>query len=191
MPCEQIHGIRAQPSVGKRARRRRRELGEPLVDRHEDFSATVNAPVERVFELLDDQTRLSAHMNKRSWRMGWGKMDTVLDDRKGRAVGSHIVLRGRVFGLRLYLDEVITARVAPSSKSWETVGEPRLLVIGPYSMGFELEPQGVRTRLLVYIDYRLPTKGIARLFGAVLGRLYATWCTHRMVSDAQHAFAGA
>ncbi|MES2304635.1 MAG: SRPBCC family protein [Gemmatimonadota bacterium] len=155
---------------------------------HEEHSGAIHASAERVFELLDDQTRLTEHMSKRSWKLGWGKMETVLDAQRGRSVGSHIVLRGRVFGVRLHLDEVVTRRDPPLGKTWETVGEPRLLVMGPYHMGFDLAPVGAQTNLRVVIDYELPAKGISWVLGRLLGRSYARWCTRRMVREAQHAF---
>ena len=160
-----------------------------MFSEHAEYTAVVRASVERVFDRLDDQTRLSKHMSQRSWKMGWGKMDTELDERRGRAVGSHIVLHGRVFGIRLYLDEVVIEREPPHKKSWETVGEQRLLVIGPYRMGFALLPAGADARLRVAIDYQLPTKGIARLLGRLFGRSYAKWCVRQMAEDAQHSFA--
>ena len=156
-----------------------------MYSRHEEYTGTLNAPVERAFEHLDDQRRLSAHMNERSWKMGWGKMDLRLGQKNGQAVGSHIVLDGRVLGIRLYLEEVVTERVAPSRKTWETVGEPRLLVIGPYRMGFDLTPSGSRVTLRVAIDYDLPGAGLSRLLGRMFGRSYAKWCTKKMVVDAQ------
>ena len=61
-----------------------------MYSRHEEHSAPINASAERVFDQLDDQTRLAEHMSKRSWKMGWGKMETVLDAQQGRSVGSHI-----------------------------------------------------------------------------------------------------
>ena len=160
-----------------------------MYSRHEEHSAIINASAERVFDRLDDQTRLSEHMSKRSWQMGWGRMETVLDPQHGRSVGSHIVLRGRVFGIRLYLDEVVTMREPPLKKTWETAGEPRLLVIGPYRMGFDLMPDGTTVQLRVAIDYDLPAKGISRLLGRLFGRSYAKWCTRQMVRDTQHSFA--
>lgn len=95
----------------------------------------------------------------------------------------------RVFGFRLYLDEVVIMREPPLKKTWETVGELRLLVIGPYRMGFELIPDGNYSQLRVAIDYELPVKGIPWLLGRIFGRSYAQWCTQRMVKDAQHSFA--
>jgi hypothetical protein len=41
-----------------------------MYSRHEEHSAIINASAERVFYRLDDQTRLSEHMSKRSWKMG-------------------------------------------------------------------------------------------------------------------------
>jgi len=160
-----------------------------MYSEHAEHSEIVAASPELVFDLLDDQARLSKHMSKRSWKMGWGRMDTELDERRGRAVGSHIVLRGRVFGIWLYLDEVVTTHEPPRRKSWETVGAPRLIVIGPYRMGFDLETAGAGSKLRVYIDYELPTNGFSRLMGRLFGASYAQWCVRQMAEDAKCSFA--
>jgi hypothetical protein len=156
--------------------------------RHEACEGKLKASPEQLFELLDDQTRLSAHMTKRSWKMGWGKTDILLDEKRGKAVGSHIVLRGRVFGIPIYLDEVVTLRDPPRRKNWETVGQPRLLVIGPYRMGFTITSAGGDASLRVEIDYQVPQAGFSRLLGRFFGASYAKWCTKQMVRDAQRAF---
>ena len=160
-----------------------------MYTRHEDYEGTVAASPDRVFELLDDQSRLSAHMTKRSWKMGWGKTDILLDDKRGRAIGSHIALRGRVFGIPIALEEAVTLREPPLRKEWETIGQPHLLVIGPYRMGFAI--QSIRGGVLVRveIDYDLPRSGFSRLLGRLFGQSYAKWCTRKMVQDAQLAFA--
>ena len=80
-------------------------------------------------------------------------------------------------------------REPPLKKTRETVGEPRLLVIGSYRMGFDLTPDGTKVQLRVEIDYYLPTKGITWLLGRLFGQAYARWCTQQMVRDAQHSFA--
>lgn len=160
-----------------------------MYSRHEEYEGKVTASPDELFELLDDQTRLSAHMTKRSWKMGWGKTDVFLDDQRGKAIGSHIVIRGRVFGISIYLDEVVTRRDPPRTKQWRTVGQPRLLVIGPYQMGFAIAPELPHAGLTVRIDYELPQGGVSRLLGLLLGRSYAKWCTKKMVRDAQQALA--
>lgn len=156
---------------------------------HEEHTGIIAASAERVFAHLDDQTLLSAHMSKRSWKMGWGKMDVRLDDQRGKAVGSRIVLYGRVFGIRLSLTEAVTERDPPHRKRWRTVGEPHLLVIGQYAMGFDLSVADEGTMVRILIDYDLPADGLSKLLGRLFGRMYARWCTRQMVQDAQRAFA--
>jgi hypothetical protein len=152
---------------------------------HEELTGFIDASIAEVFAALDDHTRLSSHMNERSWRMGWGTMETLPDAQLGKAVGSHITMRGRVLGISLHLDEVVTSREPPFGKQWETVGVPHLLVIGAYQMRFELRSEGTGSSLRVTLDYDLPPKGISRVLGKMFGHTYARWCTRQMIRDAQ------
>ena len=156
---------------------------------HDESSALVSASPERVFAHIDDHERLASHMSQSSWRMGGGRMKTILDEGRGQRVGSHIRVSGRVLGLELVLDEVVTVRERPTRKVWETAGSPRLLVIGPYRMGFEVTPSGSGSLLRVFIDYAMPSSWPARWLGRVFGGYYAHWCTQRMVNDAVRQFA--
>jgi hypothetical protein len=165
--------------------------------RHAESSATIAGPAERLFARLDDHARLASHMNHRSWRTGWGRLELQMDETAGKAVGAHLRLSGRVLGLRLEVDEVVREHEPPWRKVWETVGHPRLLVIGPYRMGFELRPEtragpsaeegSSHVHLRVSIDYDLPGGIIASVLGKLLGGWYATWCTERMITDARAA----
>ncbi len=109
-----------------------------MFERHDEHTAVINASVIRVFAHLDSQTRMSAHMSNRSWK----------------------------------------------------IGEPRLLVIGQYSMGFDAADLETGVRLCVLIDYDLPPHGLPRILGRLFGRMYAKWCTTQMVQDAESTFAG-
>ena len=113
--------------------------------------------------------------------MGGGKMDTHVDEGKGQKVGSHIRMNGKVFGINLFLDEVVTEHKPPSRKVWETVGNPKLFVIGNYQMGVEIYPQRDKSKLKVFIDYDLPT-GPSKLLGVLFGAMYAKWCVRQMWS---------
>jgi hypothetical protein len=155
---------------------------------HHESSAFVSACPERVFALVDDHERLSSHMNQSSWRMAGARMTTTLDERRGQSVGSHILMSARVLGFDLSLDEVVTEREPPTRKTWETVGSPKLLVIGPYRMGLDVTPNEKGSRLRVFIDYALPSTWPERWLGRVFSGYYAHWCTQRMVSDAVAQF---
>jgi hypothetical protein len=150
--------------------------------RHEEASAVLAATPASVFALLDDHRRLSSHMESSSLMMAGSSMRIETDEREGREVGSRIRLTGRVLGLALSVEEAVVERVPSWRKAWETVGEPRLLVIGPYRMGFNIRPDPAGSLVTVWIDYALPTD--LPLLGRLVGRAYARWCTARIVRDA-------
>ncbi|CAD7036052.1 polyketide cyclase [Pseudorhizobium endolithicum] len=99
-------------------------------------TVALSALAERVFELLDNPAFLGAHMEEPSVMMLGASMKYDLDEAEGRAVGSVIRMRGSILGLALSVEEVVTERHPPLSKTWETRGTVRLLVIGflPYGI---------------------------------------------------------
>ncbi|MBN9209782.1 MAG: SRPBCC family protein [Microbacterium ginsengisoli] len=151
--------------------------------RHEDGTVEIATSAVVLFDYLDEPEHISVHMGSGSSSpmMGGGQMETVLDEGGGKAVGSHIVMRGRAFGFELYLDEVITERVPGVRKAWQTV-EDRLVVIGAYRLGFTIAEQAAGSRLTVWIDYDLPAR--RRWLGVLGGRMYARWCVRQMLSAA-------
>jgi hypothetical protein len=154
---------------------------------HEDI-VSVQASPEAVFAFVDDHSKLSSHMGKRAWMMGGGAMVLTTDAMHGQAVGSKLELAGSAWGLRLRVAELVTVREPPWRKVWETIGTPRLLVIGPYRMGVEVERRDAMTQLRVFIDYALPAAGFGRWLGRRLARRYASWCTSAMARDAAAHF---
>src|SRR5512134_3904793 len=148
-----------------------------------ESSALVPAPADKVFAHIDDHSRLSSHMSESSWMMGGGRMEIELDDGRGQKLGSRIRLAGKVFGIELSVEEVVTERNPPHRKVWETTGAPRLLVVGQYRMGFEISTNENGLMLHVFIDYALPERAPARWLGRLFGKYYARWCTQQMVDD--------
>lgn len=152
-----------------------------------DVEVTTSA--ERLFDYMDDQANPGTHMQRSSAMMLWGSMAYDFDDARGRSVGSVIKMTGKVAGLNLYVEEVVIQRQPPFLKAWETVGEPRLLVIGSYRMRFQIEDSGRLCRLHVFIDYNYPTSVVGRIAGTLLGAIYARWCVDRMATAAKAAFS--
>ena len=85
-------------------------------------------------------------------------MNIDQDEGRGQKVGSRIRIAGSVLGINLAVDETVIERDPPRRKVWETIGVPRLLVIGHYRMGFEVTPTDDAARLRVFIDYSLPAR---------------------------------
>ena len=156
--------------------------------RHYEENVQINAATKDIFSFVDDHSLFSSHMSKSSWMMGGGRMNILMDNEKGQRVGSHIRLKGNVFGVNLFLDEVITRREPPIVKEWKTVGDIRLLIIGHYRMGFEIKPQNNSSMLKVFIDYDLPISLYTRWLGVLLGRIYAKWCIRQMITGVKEQF---
>jgi hypothetical protein len=157
---------------------------------HVEHAVRIPATAPVLFEYLDDPARLGAHMGKSSWMMAGARMTYAFDAAKGRSAGGRIRLSGRMLGLTLSVDEVVTRHEPPFRKAWKTVGTPRLLIMGNYEMGFEVEPDASASRLRVHISYELP-HGAWWLAGWLLGGLYAHWCVRSMANDAARHFSAA
>ena len=155
---------------------------------HFESSIDVAAPPAVLFAELDDPERLAGHMTKSSMMMAGSSMTFSFDKAAGKAVGSRIGMTGSVLGIRLGLEEMVTERVPPFRKTWETVGEPRLLVIGGYRMGFEIAGQAGGSRLKMFIDWNDPPAPW-RWLGRLLGPAYARWCTENMARGAAGHFS--
>ena len=161
------------------------------LSRHYESKALIVAGIEDVFAHMDDHSQLSSHMSRSSWLMGGGRMEIQLDAGRGQQIGSVIRLAGRVFGCRLSVEEIVTERVVPYRKAWETRGRPRLLIVGNYRMGFELAPMESGLLLRVFIDYSLPEQPLGYWLGRLFANYYARWCTQKMVKDTVRHFSSA
>lgn len=155
---------------------------------HHESSGPANAAVEQVFAFLDDPKALASHMGESSMMMLGSRMSIDVDAGGGRVIGSTIRMHGRMMGIRLSLEEVVTKRQVPAVKVWETIGVPKLLVISHYRMGFELTRNGASSLVRVFIDYSLPIKPPGSWLGHWLGAVYARWCTRQMVMGATRHF---
>lgn len=162
-------------------------MAELSFPHHAESIALVSAQADQVFAYLDDPRALAAHMGESSMMMG-SSMRTEIVSGDGRAIGSTNRMSGRMLGISLSLDEVVRERESPHRKQWETVGSPKLIIIGHYRMGFEVTPLGESSQVRVFIDYRRPASVLGYCLGILLGGFYARWCTKQMTNDAVRYF---
>jgi hypothetical protein len=73
---------------------------------------------------------------------------------------------------------VMTAEAAISPyavlKSWQTLGDPRMIILKGYRTGFEPTPRTHGSHWRVFVDYSIPDGGHGRLPGA----LFASTSAH-------------
>ncbi len=149
----------------------------------------IGSPAMQVFTWLDDPRHLAAHMNRSSTMMAGGSMCLFLDEKQGKKIGAHIRMRGRMLGLPLELDEVVTERDPPVRKVWETVDEPTLWVLGNYRMGANLKDLPDGCSVSVFIEYNLPASPWLQPLAYWMSRPYAAWCVDQMLAAIRAEFA--
>ncbi len=154
---------------------------------HYHNSIVLPALPEHVFDYVDDHVLFSSHMSRSSWMMMGSKMNVSTDNKLGKEVGSHIFLDGSIFGIPMFIDEVVTEHKKPSIKSWKTVKVRNLLVVGDYVMKVEIFPQAQNSLFRVSIDYDRPKKN--KWLGILLGDWYARWCVRQMLDGAKKHFS--
>ncbi len=157
-----------------------------IYQRRYEESILIPGDAEGIFSYMDDHNNLSSHMNVSSWMMAGSRMETSIDAGQGQEIGSHIRMKGKVFGIELFLDEVVTQYEPPRAKAWETVGDLRLLVIGHYRMNVKVKPQDGNSLLRISIDYDLPATNV--WLGRLFGGFYAKWCVRQMIESVRNHF---
>ena len=163
----------------------------PLFPRHAESSVVVRVAPEVAFAFLDAHENIAAHMDRPSWAMLGGTMTSTIDKLAGKETGSVIQIEGKVLGFSISLVEKIVERVPPRHKRWEIIGTPRLIVMGRYRMGFDIERAGDGCRVTVVIDYDLPEGVWGSLSGQLFAPAYARWCVQRIVQTVAHEFSDA
>lgn len=73
-------------------------------------------------------------MQKRSLMMLGATMRYDVDAGNGQVVGSIVKMRGKVLGMELLVEEIITEWHPPWRKSWQTLDRPKFLVIDSYGL---------------------------------------------------------
>ena len=151
---------------------------------HFEQSVGLAAAAPTVFEHMDDFTRLGEHMMRSSWMMAGSRMSYEFDPARGRAVGARVRLQGSFLGIKLKIDEQVDERIPPRTKSWQTIGHPRMIVLDSYRMGFSLTPLDKGCRLMIFIDYATPSRGFRRWIARIAAAWYARWCVISMIDGA-------
>ncbi|HEY4617968.1 MAG TPA: SRPBCC family protein [Flavobacterium sp.] len=151
--------------------------------RQYEQTKSIKVPADKVFAYIDNHSQISSHMSQSSWMMGGSRMNVEVDSGMGQRVGSHIKMGGKVFGIPLFLNEVVILYEPPYRKEWETVGEQKLIVIGSYTMGVKIEEENGFSKLKIFIKYELPKSWKTRWLGYLFSRMYAKWCVKQMMNN--------
>ncbi len=157
------------------------------MSRHLDEILEINASPERVFRYLDNMQSVGEHMMKSSMPLMGGKLKLERLSSNPTGVSATYRYRGRVLFLPIDFSETVIEWVETKRKIWKTIGTPKLIILGNYEMGFELEQTQEGTKAHLWIDYEIPRPWFGRILGMLLADWYSRWCLRMMGSGAKNS----
>ena len=118
----------------------------------------IQAPAQEVFAHIDDIRNVGGHMTEESsMAMMGSKLKVEVLSSNPTGLGATYRYSGKMMGLTLDFSESVTKYVRNREKVWQTIGEPRLLIMSSYEMRLSVEPlRPSSSRLTVSISYELP-----------------------------------
>jgi len=79
--------------------------------------------------------------------------------------------------------ETVTKWEKDKSKTWETIGDAKIIIMSWYNMNFELQPQGNDTLAVLSISYKKPKGWFYKLLSFLFAKWYCRWCLNNMLND--------
>ena len=148
----------------------------------------IPAPQEKVFAFMDKISNAGMHMMKSSGMMMGSKL--YLEDLTPDKSGPEKTYRwyGKVMGIKLDFTVKVPRWIEGKEKIWETIGQPKMIILHWYKMHLILTPKTNGTLAQLSIEYTLPVTLFFRLISFLLAPIYARWCVGNMLEDTQEYF---
>jgi len=137
---------------------------------------------------MDNISNTGMHMMKSSGMMMGSKLN--LEELTPERSGTEKTYRwyGKVMGIKLDFTVKVTKWIAGKEKIWETIGQPKMIILHWYRMHLLLVPNSKGTLAELSIEYTLPTQVFYWLISLLLAPIYAKWCVGNMLKDTREYF---
>src|SRR6187551_958462 len=104
-------------------------------------SLLIHADAHRVFTFMDDLAKTGMHMTESSMMMMGSKLTLEDITKNSSGVGATFLWYGKMMGMKMDFTEMVTAWMQDKSKTWETIGEAKIIIMSWYRMNFNLQPR--------------------------------------------------
>lgn len=143
---------------------------------------------EDVFMCIDNLGVTGMHMTQSS-RMMMGsklKLDYLTEQHNG--LGTKYRWIGKMMGMTMDFTVEVTKWVDGKEKTWETVGESRMIIYSWYQMHLTTTPMFNKgTKAELSITYKKPKGLVNNILCFLLADWYCNWCLKQMLGDAKKA----
>ena len=140
-----------------------------------------------VFDLIDDLGITGMHMTKSSMALMGSKLDLNYLTEHHTGPGSKYRWTGKMIGIKMDFTVEVTKWIYGVEKSWETIGEARMIIYSWFRMHLLLRNQNGGAVAELSITYEKPIQWYLKILSFLFAGLYARWCLKNMLSDSKKA----
>lgn len=150
-------------------------------------SVVIHATPEQVFTQMDDLSKTGMHMRESSMMMMGSKLNLEQLSPNASGVGAKYRWYGKMMGMTIDFNEMVTKWEPPILKEWETIGDAQIIIMRWYRMWFEIAPFEDGTNAKLSISYLPPKSWYYRVLSFLFAPWYCNWCLNNMLNDTKKA----
>lgn len=145
------------------------------------------ASPEVVFNQIDDLGVTGMHMTQSSAMMMGSKLKLTYLTENHKGLDSKYRWTGKMMGMAMDFTVEVTKWTAGKEKTWETIGDAKLIIYSWYRMHLEIVQKDKETIAELSITYEKPKGFFNRILSFFLADWYCRWCLKNMLNDSEKA----
>ena len=98
-----------------------------------------------------------------------------------RGVGAIFRWLGKIMGMEIDITERITTWIENREKVWETIGQPKIILLGWYRMILKTSAVKEGTLTSLQIDFTPPSGFFYKILYFLFSGWYCNWCLNNML----------
>lgn len=139
---------------------------------------------KQVFDCIDDLGITGMHMTQSSTMMMGSKLTLQYLTENHRGLGSKYRWTGNMMGMKMDFTVDVTGWTDSVEKTWETIGEAKLIIYSWYRMHLLVARKENLTVTELSITYKKPARWWQKTLSFFLADWYCNWCLKSMLTDA-------
>lgn len=146
---------------------------------------TYSASPEQVFKAIDDLGVTGMHMTQSSMMMMGSKLNLEFLTANHTGFGSKYRWTGKMVGMKMDFTVEVTQWIDGKEKTWETLGDPKLIILSWYKMHLRVFPVSTGVKAELSITYERPKSLFYKMLSFLSADWYCKWCLKKMLGDAR------
>lgn len=138
-----------------------------------------------VFQCLDNLGITGMHMTQSSMMMMGSKLDLNFLTKNHTGLGTKYRWTGKMMGIKMDFTVEVTKWLSGEEKTWETIGNPKLIIYSWYQMHLLLAKIPTGTTAQLSISHERPEGIFYKIISFLFADWYCRWCLKNMLEDSK------